>query len=544
MKGTVFRKGIPPEERGYPGFSPGNKIVDGMAVDTDLAIIMRDGTRIYGDLWRAEGAGACPTLIAWAPYGKHGYLTPDLFPGCDINPEDVSRHFHFEAPDPAYWCAQGYAVLFVDPRGCWGSEGDYVTFFTDQEAQDLYDTIEWAAVQPWSTGAIGLSGQSYYAIVQWKVAAMRPPHLSCIVIWGGLSDLYRDFGRHGGLPETSFTGGFIQLAGVSRAMVEDMNASAAANAFADCSYWRERAPNIEAIEVPAYVVADWTDQSLHSRGNLEGYARLKGPKWLEINGKKKWERYYQPEHRDRLREFYDCFLKGQSDLLADWPPVRIEVREAGKQGQMRDEKAWPLARTSYRPLNLDLANKRLTKSAVTDPTCHESDARGGLLTLDFRAESDVEITGGAKLRLWVESDGSDDMDLFIGVQKLDANGDPVWFPHLTIFDDGLAAYGWLRVSHRELDPALSTPHRPWLKHERELRLSPGEVVPVEIEILPSSTLYRAGETLRLLIGGQDLVKRELRPGVIGHEDLRNHGRHRFYAGGKWDSHLLLPFIDA
>ena len=148
-----------------------------------------------------------------------------------------------------------------------------------------------------------------------------------------------------------------------------------------------------------------------------------------------------------------------------------------------------------------------------------------------------------KLRLWVEAEGSDDMDLFVAVQKLDANGKQVPFAFFTALEDGPVALGWLRVSHRELDEQRSTPEQPWHTHQRELRLGPGEVVPVEIEIWPSSTRFMAGERLRVVVQGSDIYKYPPQLFADRHVDTRNTGRHIIHTGGRFDSHLLIPVVE-
>ncbi len=100
----------------------------------------------------------------------------------------------WEAPDPAWWTEHGYAVVSCDVRGAGTSEGR-VRFFSDQEGEDVYDLIEWAARQEWSTGTVGLLGVSYLAISQWKAAALGPPSLKAICPWEGFTDAYRDMLR-------------------------------------------------------------------------------------------------------------------------------------------------------------------------------------------------------------------------------------------------------------------------------------------------------------------------------------------------------------
>jgi predicted acyl esterase len=171
--------------------------------------------------------------------------------------------------------------------------------------------------------------------------------------------------------------------------------------------------------------------------------------------------------------------------------------------------------------------------------------RDAAVIFDHRFEADTELTGHAKLRLWVEAEGADDMDLFVALQKLDANGDPVGFIFYAFYDNGPVALGWLRASHRALDAARSTPCQPVHLHTKEDLLKPGEPVAVDIELWPSSTLFRAGETLRVLVKGSDIYTDAL-PNLpfARHEDLRNAGTHVIHTGGAYDSHLLVPVVPA
>lgn len=164
----------------------------------------------------------------------------------------------------------------------------------------------------------------------------------------------------------------------------------------------------------------------------------------------------------------------------------------------------------------------------------------------IRFDRPTEITGHAALRLWVEAEGSDDADLFIALQKLDAAGQEVGFTFYAFYENGPIALGWQRASHRELDEALSTPERPVHCHRCEERLKPGEIIPVEIEIWPFSVRFEAGESLRLVISGHDIYRPE--PGVMlpfpQHQDTRNAGHHVFYGGSAMASRLILPFLPA
>jgi uncharacterized protein len=540
-----FLPGVPPAEGGCPPLNHRVEHADGMVIEYDAAVAMRDGIEIYADVFRPDRVDPVPVIVAWGPYGKHGPVKYDLFPKHGIDPEWVSSYAAFEAPDPVYWTRHGYAVINVDPRGMWNSHGD-ATFYSSQEASDVYDLIEWAGTQPWSTGKVGMSGVSYLAITQWRAAADHPPHLAAINPWEGLSDRYREMAYHGGIPEDRF-GPMWRSRRVpySTGRVEDTVAMYAEHPLFD-EYWRSRTPDLSKVEVPAFVVASWSDQGLHARGTIEGFKRIASEhKWLLVHGRKKWQFYYQPDNVELLREFFDRFLRGLQTEVDSWPRVRVEVRERFYVGDYREDRQWPLPDTQYLPLYLDGARAEL-RAGSSDPELQVRYAAAGPGRAEFshRFDTGTDLVGPMKLHLWVEADGCDDMDLFVAVQKLDHDGEIVPFSFFNSLEDGPVALGWLRVSHRELDDDRSTPGQPWHPHQREQRLTPGQVVPVDIEIWPSGTRFAAGERLRLIIQGSDIY--EYPPGVVnaGHSQTRNTGTHVIHAGGKYDSHLLVPAIPA
>jgi uncharacterized protein len=539
---TKYLPGLPPADGGCPPPFRRTVLADGMVIDYDVAVGMRDGIEIYVDVFRPQTQDKVPVIVAWGPYGKHAPVKYDIFPNHGVDPSWVSKYAGFEAPDPLHWTRHGYAVINVDPRGMWNSQGD-ATFYSTQEAMDVYDLIEWAGTQAWSNEKVGMSGVSYLAIVQWRAAAEHPPLLAAINPWEGVSDRYREMAYHGGIPENRF-GPMWRSRRVpySNQRVEDTVAMYAEHPLWD-AYWESKTPDLSKIEVPAFVVASWSDQGLHTRGTLEGFKRISSRhKWLLVHGRKKWQYYYQPENVERLRLFFDRFLKGIENEVDRWPKVRTEVRDRFYVGEMRDETEWPLARTAYEELYLDGATGTMgpfipgTETAVAYP------ADGGRAKFTYRFNATTELIGHMKLRLWVDADGADDMDLFVGLQKLDADGSVMPFSFLNALEDGPVALGWLRVSHRELDDSRSSPEQPWHKHLREQRLKPGEIVPVEIEIWPSGTRFQKGEQLGLVIQGSDV--QQYPPGVVamGHSVTRNAGTHVIHTGGRYDSHLLVPVI--
>jgi predicted acyl esterase len=153
-------------------------------------------------------------------------------------------------------------------------------------------------------------------------------------------------------------------------------------------------------------------------------------------------------------------------------------------------------------------------------------------------DRDTELSGYMKARLWASASAADDMDLFVAVKKFDAQGNEVQFRGMNGFGADMVAKGQMRVSLRELDPALSTPWQPVQKFSGEQKLKPGEIVPVEIALLPSSTLFRAGESLRVFIQGRHPVIQPL----LFYTALINKGAHTIHAGGRYDTYLEVPVI--
>jgi uncharacterized protein len=531
-----------PGRLGYPGFNPHRELADGLVIDRDVALQLRDGTTVYADVFRPEGTEEpMPAVLVWSAYGKH--MRWWKLPGSEIDLDTLSPHTVFECPDPAPLCANGYAYVAIDPRGVCMSEGD-ITVFTPQEGEDIYDTIEWIAAQPWCTGKVAMTGASYFGWSQWLGGSMRPPHLAALIIYDGLSDPYRELAFHGGIPNNKFIGLWEKSVGVTKNRREDWVKASAVHPFFD-DFWKAKVAPVEQMDVPLFVVSSWGDHGIHTRGTLEAYKRTGSTrKWLEIHGRKKWMWMYRPESVERQITFFDRFLKGISNEVDSWPAVQIEVREQANVGKFRVEPHWPLERTVYVPLYLNAADRTMGPQPVTDASELRYDATAIEIsaTFEYVFPEDTEVTGHSKLRLWVSAEGSDDMDLFVALQKIDTKGRVVNFPYYSMHDDGQVALGFLRVSHRELDGTRSTPQQPVLVHQRELRLSPGKVVPVDIELWPQSTKFFAGERLKVLVKGTDIQSYELPRSAAGHSILRNVGRHVIHTGGVYDSHLLLPVI--
>ena len=550
----IMREGVPPEKvvgrKPPPPPVPLEMRENGLRILRNAEVRLRDGVRIFVDVYRPSGTSRgqnIPAILGWSPYGKHNTRDHLMWPEADVAPGSISPYTAFEAPDPAFWCERGFAVVYADPRGCWYSEGEQ-RHGGRGEAEDCFDLIEWLEQQSWCNGRVGMSGVSYLTAIQWQVAALRPRALAAINPWEGFSDWYREFALHGGIPETSFVPRGCANLQWSTTRTEDTPANVAAHPLHD-AYWRSKEIPLEEIITPAWVVASWADQGLHLRGTLEGYRRIGSrQKWLKVHGRKKWHYYYRRDSLDRQAEFFTHFLKREGRPIPAWPRVRIEVRERANVGEMREETAWPIADTRFERLHLESGgngNGLLRAAPVAresasryDPTTAE-----GRAVFDHRFTEPTEITGGMVLHAWVEAIGADDMDLFVAIHKLDAEGRFVPFIFYAMSEDGPVALGWLRASHRALDSTRSRPDMPVHPHDHEQRLAAGEVVPVDIEIWPSSTRFDAGETLRLVVMGRDTVKPSVPNAPFAlHENTRNRGTHVIHAGGRYDSYLQIPVI--
>src|SRR6516162_3212485 len=179
---------------------------DGMRIDWNVPIAMDDGVVLRADVFRPVAEGRYPVILSYGPYAK-GLAFQDGYPSAwqrmaerhpDVTAGSSNLYQSWEVVDPEKWVPHDYACVRVDSRGCGCSPG-FIDHFSPRETKDFYDCIEWAAAQPWSSGKVGLNGISYYAINQWHVASLQPPHLAAMCIWEGAADWYRDMTHHGGI---------------------------------------------------------------------------------------------------------------------------------------------------------------------------------------------------------------------------------------------------------------------------------------------------------------------------------------------------------
>ncbi|MDE2604926.1 MAG: CocE/NonD family hydrolase [Burkholderiales bacterium] len=567
-----------------------------MHIDWDVGIAMDDGVVLRADVFRPDAPGRYPVLLSYGPYAK-GLAFQDGYPSAwqkmvadhpDVPHGSSNLYQNWEVVDPEKWVPDGYVCVRVDSRGCGRSPG-FVDHFSPRETRDFHDCIEWAGVQPWSSGKVGLSGVSYYGINQWQVAGLQPPHLAAMCIWEGAADWYRDMTHHGGILSTFWANWYdMQVKTVQHGLGErgprnranpalavcgDENLSDAQLAANRCSfgddilahplddaYHRERSAQWDRITVPFLSAGNWGGQGLHLRGNTEAFLRAASPrKWLEMHGLEHWTHFYTDYGLAIQKRFFGHFLKGERTGWEDEPPVRLQVRHVARFEE-RCEREWPIARTRWTRLHLQPAAQALAQEAPAGAATLSFEALGdGLTFLSAPLPEATEITGPLAARLWASS-STTDADLFLVFRVFTADLREVTFagaidPHTPV------AQGWLRASHRELDPQLSREWRPYHTHARAQALTPGEPVELVIELWPTSIVVPAGCRVALTVRGRDYLyaektglrlsnfKNELRGcGPFLHDDPRDRpagtfaGRTTLHFGPRHPAWLLLPVI--
>jgi predicted acyl esterase len=567
---------------------------EGMRIHWDMEIPMDDGIVLKADLFLPPEGGPFPVIMSYGPYAK-GLAFQDGYPSAwqrmisqhpDVPSGSSNKHQNWEVVDPEKWVPHGYACLRVDSRGTGRSPG-FIDHFSPRETQDFHDCIEWAGVQPWSNGKVGLNGVSYYGINQWHVASRQPMHLAAMCIWEGAADWYRDMTHHGGILSTFWANWYdMQVKTVQYGLGERGPRSAVSGLLVcgdetlgdaqlaenrcgfgdeilshplDDDYHRERSPEWDKVTVPFLSAANWGGQGLHPRGNFEGFVRAASKeKWLEAHGLEHWTHFYTDYGRKLQLQFFDYFLKGTDNGWASRPRVQLQVRHTNHFEERREQE-WPVARTQWTRFYLDGVSQSLSQTP-SEESSESFDATGdGLTFLSAPLSSEIEITGPIAASLRVSS-STHDADIFLVFRVFTGDLREVTFagaidPHTPV------AQGWLRASHRKLDRELSKPWRPYHTHDEVQPLTPGVPVNLDIEMWPTSIVVPKGYRIALSVRGKDYewqkwtgarlsnFKNELLGcGPFLHNDPRDRpasifgGTTTLHLGGSHQAFVLLPII--
>ncbi len=574
-----------------------SEVRDGMRIDWNVPLTMDDGIVLRADVYRPIADGRYPAILTYGVYAKglsyqEGYPMqwekmvadhPDILVG------STNKYQNWETTDPERWVPHGYVVIRVDSRGAGCSPG-FMDPASPREIDDLYLCIEWAGTQPWSNGKVGMLGISYYSHNQWRVATQHPPHLTAIIPWEGRNDYYRDSLYHGGIlsefqkrwakhqvvniqygrgekakknPNTGES-----VAGPVTLSDEEL-AKNRVDVFEEIKkhplldeYHKSRTADLSQITVPLLTCANWGGQGIHPRGNFNGFIESASKqKWLEAHGDSHWSLFSSRYGLALQKRFFDHFLKGiDNGWEKEQPRVQLNIRHPGEKFVLRGVNEWPLARTQWTKFYLDPSNLALSSSPVARGAGVEYDALDNGLTFWMPPITKAtEITGPMAAKLFISS-STKDADLFLIVRVFDPEGKELTFMGSTDPNTPIAN-GWLRASHRRLDPARTLPYRPFHPHDRVEPLTPGEIYECDIEIVSSCIVVPKGWRVALSVRGKDYeYEGELSEfgkkfhygtrgtGGMTHNDPDSRpadvfgGKVKLYAGGQWGSYLLLPII--
>ena len=501
----------------------------------EARIPMRDGVRLAADVLRPSAAGMkFPALVTTSVYTRQLQRS-------------VIALGQNEAGVSEFWVPRGYVHVIVDVRGCNDSEGIY-DLFGAQEQQDLYDIIEWVGGQPWCNGNVGMSGISYMGRTQLFAAEQQPPHLKAIFPYDASCDFYRDACFHGGIATnfmthwTSFVMNLNMSSGRSpnaEQLKQKLEIMYSLKYPLDGEFYHERSawPRLDKINVPSYFGAGWYMNELHLKGAFEGYNGTGNIPKRMLVGPKPWPiRPWAGYHYEMLR-WYDHWLKGMDTRVMEGPPIQLYIHG---DDTWRSEQEWPLKRTQWREFYLggsagghagtlaESAGTERTRTIEFDPATPEG--YNGEPRLTYRTEpmaKAMELTGPMALYLNAASSATDtDWLVFVADEAPDGKVREL-------------CKGWLRASHRRIDPARSTPSRPYHPHLAAEPLQPGTVYEFPIEIWPVCNVFKPGHRLRIEIANADSVAASSgRP----HVTVRAKATNTIHEGGSKPSRLVVPLI--
>ena len=544
--------------------------------DLNVAVTVRDGTRLLADVHRPDADGRFPALIAASPYPRQI--------------QDLGAPMGFiEAGVTDFWVPRGYAHVIANLRGTGGSEGTF-GFFDAQERRDLHDLVEWAAAQPWCDGNVGMIGISYFAMSQLEAAVERPPHLRAIFPVAVTADLY-EAATHHGLVSSSFVTPFLAMVGMTSDRSDEfwrslplklarhvlntpvlhrkfgtMNGEASITMLRELlklphhphpwddmwldivakhptrdAWWDERdlTPLLGDIDIPVYLGCDWENVPLHLPSTFVSWKALAHNPNVRMG---LLDRYgltwpWESLHTEALA-WFDHWLKGADTGIVDGPPIRYALPGADT---WRTATQWPPAGVTHRALALRADAQLLEDEG---PAGHRE-----FLTLGAglnRAKPSA-IDPPATLT-WTTGALPEDLDMVGDIElTLTASAtalDTAWIATLRdIAPDGSATEvtaGWLRASMREVDEQASRPGAPVLPCRRAVGVPVGQTVSYRIPLVPNAHRFAAGHRIALVLSSDDQDPQA--PAIMGfrHASVGTSSLNTVYS----TSRLLLPVISA
>lgn len=526
----------------------------------DVPIQLRDGAVVRANVFRPRGVTqGLPALLHMVPYGKDDtprrgvlfdrwntpYRVMRTVLGGDIGEITLSEATPWEGIDPNVWCAKGYAVVACDARGFGKSDPagkrqgradvPNASLITPQEARDFADVVRWCALQPYTNGRVGTVGVGTLAMSQWALLGWaQPDELKAAVLWEGVVNVLRHLFDQGGAGPSRFAWGWVRATsrltrGGPRNFGQKLQAeleelAESRDVFSTASDLSAMNPPIERADperTAILVCGSWSDQGIHNPGTFVGWQRLVGSDgqrphtFLVTHGRRKWEAFYT-WGVPIMERFLDHYLKSEApEGEAPLPRVRLELRDDETTSWVRDEVAWPPARTV--PTTITLTPRTLAPGAkrTVDGATVVFEANYGDATFAHRFTEDTELCGFARITLHVSIDDpkgeADDGIVVVQLQKYTPGESQlmrrVQFPGVMGDRFEGVSRGYFRLSHHVgHDERSSTPLQPHNRHDRAEPLTQNGVVVARIALNPSATLFRAGDELRVIITGREMAQ--------------------------------------
>lgn len=569
-----------------------------MIEERDVMVPMRDGVHLCVDIYRPDSAEKFPALLAFSIYNKDiqgPHLSDTLPPQPAWSPLWTGP---LEAGDTKFFVSRGYVHVIGSPRGIGKAEGG------GTREWDSYDLIEWIAEQPWCDGNVGMIGISGFGAEQLFVAKQQPPHLRAIFPF----DSRGAYGELGGFRD-EYPGGVIH---VFRYLITHFSAIHGHKGRPEElppereKLWEEAMnnpdyrmyPNIynlltqkgqhfppyfnllidpfdkeetvkkseaefDKIKVPTYTGSGWYGYTYktHLQGSQHWYREIKAPKKLMYTGPAHVERPFHSFH-DEILKWNDHWLKGIETDIMDEPPVKVWVMGANKWRYAED---WPFPETRWTKFYLHSWERLRTEPFAPSssegyeepdaflqmPPTHTKKIERLRYMTDPLPE-DTLVIGPSALYLFASIDQTDTnwvvilKDVGPDVSVMTAREGEKEIP--SDLPERELTRGWLKASHRALDPERSEPWRPWhpLTREAWKTVVPGEINEYAIEILATANLFRKGHRICV-----DITSLDLPTGVAGATNVEYIPYHicsskttvqKIYHNEKYPSYLLLPMI--
>ena len=342
------------------------KMLVDCVVNRDTPVPLRDGLHVYADVYRPASSDEIkvPVVICWSPYGKSSISLDSIWHRSGVPKDWTSGYETFEGLDPAEWCRRGYAVVNVDARGVQFSEGTYF-FWGDQEAEDIYDTIDFLYKQPWCNGSVCMGGSSYLAKAQVNFASRQShPALKALAPWEGFTDIYRQLFRRGGFAMNNTFAKWYQWGIAGNHEVEDMAKMVKSRPLFD-DYWAGKLDDVTNVNVPLYLLGSFSNP-FHVYGSFDTFRRASSTqKWMRVHSTFEWYEMYERKSNDDLHRFFDRYCKGiKNGWEQDTPLLRLSLHGFGSVPNIveRPETEFPLCRQQLQKYYLEAATKTLHTS--------------------------------------------------------------------------------------------------------------------------------------------------------------------------------------